>query len=239
MDYDDYSYADNGYDEESYGYDSYDDADDAYDFYDPDDDDSIVIKPYDWDIYDSDDDVEYHESYDDVEFTHQVVTKSPGKSNTNNTGGSSIPPSRSTKPSSELAFNRVITHLFHQDTSEPIATFFIKTFGRRHIDDMIHPDLFKSHLCNSHLNQSEKDLLSILFICNRNFINFYGSPINEDWSNVRAEHFDHIGEEYGFIPINRDVTYKLTLERYKLAFQHIMNELLWQEMNGPIPLSLL
>ena len=111
MGYDDYSYADYSVDDESYGYDSYDDADDAYDLYDPDDDDSIVIKPYDWDIYDSDDDVEYHESYDDVEFTHQVVTKSPGKSNTNNTGGSSIPPSRSSKPLSELDFNGTKTHL--------------------------------------------------------------------------------------------------------------------------------
>ena len=195
-----------------------------------------MIKPYDWDhIYDSDDDIKYCEPYDDVQHTHQVLTKSPDKSVTNNTDEPNTLSCSSNKPSSELAFDRAVTYLFNEDINGPIATFFIKNFGRRHIDDMIHPDTFGSNLSSSHLNKSEKDLLSTLCICNRVFINFYGSPIKEDWSNVSSENFDHIGEEYGFIPINRDVTCKPSSD----AFEYIINKFFEQDMDSPIVKSLL
>mgnify|MGYP003333921129 FL=1 len=114
-------------------------------------------------------------------------------------------------PSSELAFDRAITVLFNQDINGSIATFFTNVFGRKDISDMVNPELFEpssdlySQMNSNYLNQSEKDLLSILHICNRCFVKFYGSPINEDWSNVTIEHFDNIGEEYGYLPIDRNV----------------------------------
>ena len=201
----------------------------------PQDDDSIVRKPYDWDIYDSDDDVEYTDPNDNVKSTHHSVIKSPSRSSINSVNKLNTPSSSSNKPSSELAFDRAVTYLFNEDINGPIATFFIKNFGRRHIDDMIHPDTFGSNLSSSHLNKSEKDLLSTLCICNRVFINFYGSPIKEDWSNVSSENFDHIGEEYGFIPINRDVTCKPSSD----AFEYIINKFFEQDMDSPIVKSLL
>ena len=84
-------------------------------------------------------------------------------------------------------------------------------FGRKDISDMVNPELFTSgsdlysHMNNNYLNQSKKDLISILHIFNRYFSKFYGSPINEDWSNVTIKHFDNIGEEFGYVPIDRNV----------------------------------
>ena len=128
MDYDGYSSDNNSYDEESNGYDSYDDDVSHYD-YDKDentdhlgddqdqyytdentevltsqDGELISRKPYDYDKHDTDDDIElpiYH-----------VVTKSsetpPRKSNVSHS-------QKSSKPSSELDFDRAITILFNQD----------------------------------------------------------------------------------------------------------------------------
>ena len=137
------------------------------------------------------------------------------------------------KPSSELAFEHVITILFDKVKNGPVSTFFITTFGRKHIHDMIHVDFSK--LDSSQLNQSEKDLISSLCICNRELTKFYGLPIKEDWSNVTPEHFDNIGEEYGYIPINRDVVEKSSTD----VFQHVIKDLFKQELDGPIAMSLL
>ena len=186
-------------------------------------------KSHDWDPYSSDDDVEY--------VSHHVVEKS-----------SEIPKMKKdvnkvknlVKPPSELAFDRAITVLFNQDINGSIATFLTNTFRRRDISDMINPDLyvpgsdFYSLMDNSSLNQSETDLLSIIFVCNRCFAKFYGSSINEDWSNVTVEHFDSIGEEYGYIPIDRNVIHNSSSD----ALQHIITKILKQELDGPIAMSL-
>ena len=145
------------------------------------------------------------------------------------------------RPSSELAFDRAITILFNQDLNEPISTFFIKIFERKDISDMIHPELFEPSsdlfykFKNSHLNQLEKDLLSTLYICNRDFIKFYGSPPNENWSNVSTEQFDNIGEEYGFVPINRNIIQTSPSNE----IQHVTNKVLKQQLDEPIVTSLL
>ena len=133
----------------------------------------------------------------------------------------------SSKPSSELAFDRFVTVLFNQLLNGSIATFFTKIFKRKNVSDMVHPELtnYKSYLYSqmkdSHLNRSERDLLSTLYLCNRDFTKFYGSYINEDWSNVSYEHFDTIGEEYGFEPIDRNVIQK----RSKATFETSSNQL--------------
>ena len=153
-----------------------------------------------WDPYSSDDDVEY--------IPHHVITNSSTiverEKDVNDVKNLVESPS-------ELAFNRAITVLFNQGINGTIATLFTNIFGRRDISDLINPelstpssDLF-SQIESSPLNQSEKDLLSVLHICNRNFVKFYDSQINDDWSNVTPERFDNIGEQYGYIPIDRDV----------------------------------
>ena len=78
-------------------------------------------------------------------------------------------------------------------------------------------------------------MILTLFICNRDFRKYYGSRIKHDWSNVTPEHFDNIGEEYGYISINRDVVDKSSID----AFQYVINNLLEQELDGPIGMSLL
>ena len=173
-------------------------------------------------MYNSDDDVKF--------ISHHIEVSSPEipyrKTSVNQVRNSSKTPS-------DLAFDRVITVLFNQVVDGPISMFFTNTYGRKDIHDMINID--SSQLGSSRLNQSEQDLISTLFICNRDFRKYYGSPIMHDWSNVTPENFDNIGEEYGYISINRDVVDKSSIDES----QYVINNLFEQELDCPMGMSLL
>ena len=83
------------------------------------------------------------------------------------------PYTTSDKPSSEIALERSIVVIFNQDINGSISTFFTTTYNRRNISDITNPDLidYKNplhfQLKSSNLNQSERDLIATLFLCNR------------------------------------------------------------------------
>ena len=133
------------------------------------------MKPCDWYPYSSDDDVIYNKRH--------VATKLPNNARKNK---SMNHVQKSGKPSSELAFERFINVLFNQTIHGPIDTFFIETFGRKHISDMINDfytpdsDLYYK-MKKSHLNKSDKYLISTLYLCDREFLYINGTPINKYW----------------------------------------------------------
>lgn len=90
--------------------------------------------------------------------------------------------------------------MLDQSLDGPISKFFIKRYRRKNISDMIDIKIC-SEWNEIDLNKSEKDLIMNLQVFNRDFLRFYGTNIQYDWSNVTAEKFDYIGEEYGFVPI--------------------------------------
>ena len=152
----------------------------------------------------------------------ETTTSSPNVTSTNETYNSKNTSDKADTPSSEIAFERAIVVMFNQDINGPISTFFTTTYNRRNISDITNPDLidYKNplhfQLKHSNLNQSERDLISTLFLCNREFLKTYGHEIDNNWSNVSPYMFDEIGENYGFVPIDRSMILPPTITPSKL-----------------------
>ena len=115
----------------------------------------------------------------------------------------------SNKSPSEEAFERVITSLLNQNLNEPIARFFIETYGRKDISDIVNISsrrpgrtMYKL-LESSSLSQVDKQLIQSVNLCSREFPICYDVDIEADWSNVTPEIFDKLREEVGYVPIER------------------------------------
>ena len=117
----------------------------------------------------------------------------------------------------------MINVLFDQSLDGPIAKFFIKRYKRKNISDMVDINIC-SKWNEIDLNRSEKDLIMTLQVCNRDFLYFYGTPIQDNWSNVTVEKFDSIGEEHGFVPI------ELPSNNKSLNTLHILHDEKYEEL---------
>ena len=152
----------------------------------------------------------------------ETTTSSPNVTSTNETYNSKNTPDKADTPSFEIAFERAIVVMFNQYINGPISTFFTTTYNRRNISDITNPDLidYKNplhfQLKYSNLNQSERDLILTLFLCNREFLKTYGHEIDNNWSNVSPYMFDEIGENYGFDPIDCSMILPPTITPSKL-----------------------
>ena len=183
MVYHDDSYGCVSYDDDSSGYVCYDDDD--YGYVSNDDDNSSYGFNLTYDTDDSDDEELLSYQIIPETFEHTPHTT---KSHVNH---HSVQLSDSTtsyvkelnvitnsdKTPSELAFENVVTKLFNQSMNGSMASFFINCYGRKDIVDMMKPELCKytstlySQLKKYIPKQSERDLLSILFLCKRYFVN--------------------------------------------------------------------
>ena len=154
------------------------------------DDNSYDVQSYGCDNYD---DVSHNDYDEETNFFNNALSNDGLTTNQRN--------SDSKKITSESAFERVINVLFDQTLDGSIANSFLRCYRRKNISDMI--DI---NICSMRneigLNKSEMDLIMTLKVCNRVFTSFYGTPIQDDWSNVTTDQFDDIGENLFLFLLN-------------------------------------
>ena len=108
-------------------------------------------------------------------------------------------------PPHERAFDRVFTVLLNESLDSRLATFFLTTFGRKDVRDIVLCNSYRSNVAFSSFTRDEKLLISSVNFFYKYFTDAYGYFISSDWSNVSTTLFDHLIAEGGFDPIERNI----------------------------------